>query len=111
MPQVETGRYTRFEKDGLILRIYLLPEGQQEIAEVSEDCKNIHSDDFFLELIEYHLCNGWRLVSPESIGAMTDAIILEDSNGAFYTNIAWYQIHSPVKLMLEKGFCEFRMAT
>jgi hypothetical protein len=90
------------------LRITLEPEGHTEIIESHQD---IHSDDFFLELIEFQLCNGWERILPEQCGALTSAIILSDNHGInLYSNINSYQIESPVQVLLRDGYIIFEAA-
>jgi hypothetical protein len=56
------------------------------------------SDTAFLAMIEDHLANGWRIVEPEEIGALTSALIItNDANDDVWTNIRFYQIRSELE--------------
>ena len=97
------------------LEIAINPEGKTEIDEAVESGKNIHSDEFFTDLIEHQLCNGWQLIAPDVVGALTGALILTDddvdsSTLTLYSNIANYQIESPVAIMLRDGCVVFQQA-
>ena len=60
------------------LEILLTGEGQVNFDTVQEvrDAHGIHSA--LLALLEDHLCNGWEMVPPEDLGALTAAPILSD---------------------------------
>ena len=86
---IERGGYVDFERkqDGH-LYLTLTKEGQKELEYYLTD-DYIQNDDsepkwrenveeIFIRLIEDHLCNGWNWVTPESIGALTDAAIISD---------------------------------
>ena len=106
-------QYVDFTKKNGNLVVTLTPEGKQEIADAIADSKNIGSDDFMLELFEYELCNGWGVVNPEDVGALTDSPLFSDEtvfdeDGDFESvgRIYWfpnYQIESPVETLYEKG--------
>lgn len=40
--------------------------------EALQEARDIH------EALEHHLCNGWRSIEPEEIGALTEATIITD---------------------------------
>ncbi len=58
------------------LIITLDKEGEEFLAEQDEEKKT--DEDIFIDLIEYHLCNGYSLVRPEHIGALTDSLLIAD---------------------------------
>ena len=57
------------------------------------------SDDAFLALIEDHLANGWRIVPPEEVGALTSALIITNDQDPddVWSNIAFYQVRSELQ--------------
>lgn len=96
------------------LEITLLPEGKEFILETQSDPeKNIGSNDFFYDLVEWQVCNGWDFVQPEEVGALTSSLILsenterDDQNGLVQVGrVFWfpnYQVESEVETLLEKG--------
>lgn len=117
-------KYVTFEKinDGKTLRITLEFAGHDLIAATKEDqSKNINSDEFFNELVEHQTCNGWTLLDPSVVGALSSSTILSDDviydeNGdptdakSMYTDIAFYQVKSAVEKMLEDGYVDFARA-
>ena len=51
--------------------------------------ENMGWDLILWECLEPYLCNGWSIVPPEEIGALTSATIITDNNGNYwYDN--WY---------------------
>ena len=75
----EHGFYVDLRKTGEgDLEILLTGEGQANFDTVQEerDAHGIHAA--LCALLEDHLCNGWELVPPEDIGALTAAPILSD---------------------------------
>lgn len=96
-------------KDGLYL--HLTKEGRDEI-----NCLICKSEmDALYELTEYQRDNGiLEIVSPEEVGALTEAPILstdyeyvcENTNEKIYKNIFWfpnYMIQSVIELLKETG--------
>lgn len=61
------------------LVITLTNEGREWLAENEETEQN--DQDLFIELIEYQLCNGYNLVQPEDVGALTSSLLI--ANGTF----------------------------
>ena len=111
--------YTTIEKLPNSIRISLTNEGRVELTDLKKD-DTLSPNDIFVRLIEYHLCNGWELVSPENIGALTSSLILSDdysildeSSNIFeyeYHAAYWfpeYQVRSELKDMEQYGFVEF----
>jgi len=78
-PPIERGFYVDLEKaqDGN-LRIRLNRSGRRHFAEIRQqrDAYGIHAA--LCALLEDHLCNGWEMVPPEDIAALTAAPILSD---------------------------------
>jgi hypothetical protein len=60
------------------LQIALTKRGRTNFATIREerDRNGIHAA--LCALLEDHLCNGWEMVPPEDIGALTAAPILSD---------------------------------
>ena len=75
----EHGFYVDLEKteDG-DLRIVLNDSGRASIAEIVEERDRYGIDAALYALLEDHLGNGWEMVPPEDIGALTSAPILSD---------------------------------
>jgi hypothetical protein len=104
------------EQDGDLI-IKLLPEGREEITSALDQKANIDSDDFFHRLLEHPLSNGWEMIRPEEIGALTSAPILandlernEDGELVRCGRVYWfpnYQIESPVQTLFEAGTVRF----
>lgn len=96
------------------LHIRLDPEAREEVEELLD--KPV--DQAFAELIEYHLANGWTLLDPEDVGALTASPILseevqydEDGNIASVGRVYWYpeyQVKSEIEELLEDGEVVFR---
>jgi hypothetical protein len=97
------------------LRISLIEEERSEVEEISQNGKGI--DAQFIEIIEHQLCNGWDMIKPEEIAALTSAPILSDS--AIYDDrgiltgideVWWYPnyaIFNEVEELLEHGYIDF----
>src|SRR6266705_2166138 len=111
-----SGKYTEFEKQANgNLRIVLLPEARAEVEEIVS--KELDADSRLAETIEWQLSNGWSLLPPEEVGALTEAPILSeevdyddqgnvDQVGAVY----WYpqyDVFDPIGQLLTNGFVEF----
>jgi len=78
-PPVERGFYVDLEKapDGN-LHIRLNRSGRRRFAEIREQRNAYGIHAALCALLEDHLCNGWEMVPPEDIGALTAAPILSD---------------------------------
>ena len=60
------------------LEIFSNENGQAHFDEI-EELRDDHGTNAALyNLLEDHLCNGWEMVPPEDIGALTSAPILSD---------------------------------
>ncbi|HEV2581043.1 MAG TPA: hypothetical protein VGT44_09335 [Ktedonobacteraceae bacterium] len=111
-----SGKYTEFEKqtDGN-LRIVLLPEARYDVQEISS--QEIDADRKLSEVIEWQLANGWSLVRPEDVGALTDAPLLSedvdiDDQGTIRSVgiVYWYpqyDVSDPVEQLLQQGYVDF----
>jgi hypothetical protein len=125
--------YTELEKLLGKLRIKLTPAGREELeGQLLTDGEEYRDSDptgyqwkrghneIFHDLLEDHLCNGWEMVPPEDIGALTSSPILSDSavrdDDDKLTSIGdvyWfpeYQVKSELEELLEKGFVDFTLA-
>jgi hypothetical protein len=69
----------------------------------------------FIDLIDFQLCNGFSLVNPENIGALTSSLLIADdyineettSEQAQYINVYYYNyyaVYSYVKDLIEQGY-------
>ncbi len=95
------------------LRIERTNDQGEEMREFLTDCQN---DEMFLcEFFEQDLVNGFSLVAPETIGALTEGVIISDGIIDDETetlegiNIWWdtqYAIRGLGNEILEKGFVE-----
>lgn len=95
----------------VILKI--LPTGDLQIIadrqakQEKEKILKMPCDEALRYLLEEHLCNGWSLVPPEEIGALTSAPIIsddftieDDGHGVVNGNVWWfpnYQITSEIE--------------
>jgi hypothetical protein len=99
------------------LRISLLPEGREEAVEISKTNKSTNAK--FTEIIMHQICNGWDVLRPEEVGALTDSLILSDDSefddeGEVITigNVWWfpnYQILDEVEELLKNGYVDFEL--
>jgi hypothetical protein len=76
---IEHGSYVDLEKaaDGN-LHIHLHRGGRRHFAEIREQRDAFGINTALHALLEDHLCNGWEMVPPEDVGALTAAPILSD---------------------------------
>ena len=99
------------------LKMVLTPDGKSEVAEMLQDDSR-GTDAQLLDLLEYELCNGWSLVLPEEIGALTSAILLSDDVVRSDTGeleacakvyiFDQYQVISPIQELHDKGYMVWR---
>lgn len=61
--------------------------------------ENGDENTFIEVLFEYYLCNGWQVISPEAIGALTDGLIITDGTSVFWDS--GYQVVSTVDNLLK----------
>ena len=114
--------YVTLTKLPKFLRISLTPEGREELMDKrnADGTWKAGTDSILADLLEDHLANGWEIVPPEDIAALTSAPILSDSaqrdDQGKLTGIGdcwWfqnYQIESELETMLDKGFVDFDLA-
>lgn len=73
------GFYVDLQKtEGGELRIALTENGQTEFSTIIEERDRHGINAALRALLEDHLCNGWEMVPPEDLGALTSAPILSD---------------------------------
>lgn len=70
------------------LEIALTDEGKEEVKELHESWKSGKKDYYstLFELLETPLCNGYSEVDANTIGALTDSMIITDNDGNYW----WY---------------------
>lgn len=97
------------------LVIKLLPDGREWLTEQADEKGDqyLDSDDAFHEILERHLCNGWEMIRPEEIAALTDGTILskdvgrdDDGKLTHLGAVYWherYQVESPCRVLLDTG--------
>jgi hypothetical protein len=66
------------------LVISLTEEGKSIIDEVI--ALGGSDEQLFIDLIEYQLSNGYSLVKPEDVGALTSSLLLSDGVSIWYYN-------------------------
>lgn len=109
-----------------MLTLTKLPSGDLRLALTADDEER---DDIrqtvdqhgirwaLIDLLEGHLSNGWEIIEPEEVGALTDALILTDEAerddygdltalGRVYWNPN-YQIQDDVEELLTTGAAEW----
>jgi hypothetical protein len=106
-----------FRKINGNLVITLTPAGREEIATAEADGENIDSDFYMGQLFDHPFCNGWEVIQPEEIAALTSAPIFSDEaerdeQGKLLAvrRVYWfpnYQIESPIQTLKEKGVVIF----
>lgn len=57
------------------LEITLTDYGREGIQDLTDN-RSLDDSQVLWELMEYQLCNGWTIVRPEEIGAITDCDII-----------------------------------
>lgn len=102
------------------LRIELTDAGREDWAEIVAEREAHGIDSAFLLLIEHQLCNGWEILTPEEIGALTSSIILaeeaerdEDGDLVSIGRIYWnprYQVDDEIERMESDGFLVYESA-
>lgn len=75
-------------------------DGTLDDLQDAKDYQNEYGDDrtFIDVLFEQYLCNGWHVVLPETIGALTDGLIITDGTSIFWDSA--YQVVSTVDKLL-----------
>jgi hypothetical protein len=75
----QPGFYVDLEKAGDgNLHIHLNRNGRRYFGEIEDQRDTFGINAALCALLEDHLCNGWEMVPPEDIGALTAAPILSD---------------------------------
>ena len=103
----QPGAYVDFSIDGDGNLVMTPTKNGIEEAKANVESGNL-SDDAFLSMIADHLANGWELVRPEEVGALTSALIItndcqRDDQGTLtaigdaWSNIAFYQVRSELQ--------------
>jgi hypothetical protein len=73
------GYYVDLQKTGSgDLRIVLTENGRANFETIEEERDSHGINVALFALLEDHLCNGWEMVPPEDLGALTAAPILSD---------------------------------
>lgn len=123
--------YTTFTKTDNGLRIDLTDAGKARIKELAEPARALNllaplpwgdapvftTTDFY-DLIEHQLCNGWDLVSPDAIGALTSNpyLLTDDPQYDYSGNVIIYgtiyaydnyQINDPLDDLERNGYVLF----
>jgi hypothetical protein len=76
---LDHGFYVDLQKnDAGDLEIVLNERGQTNFDKIQELRDAYGINEALNALLEDHLCNGWEMVQPEDIGALTSAPILSD---------------------------------
>lgn len=106
------------------LSISASPQQIEEMKEEIENLNIIHDiGAILLEIGEYHFCNGWEMLRPEQIGALTDSPILayncgfdeksEEVRIDNNTKIFWfpeYQVCDFFECLCKYGYVVFQKA-
>lgn len=100
------------------LEIALNESGEREFETIEEVRAKLGINAALETLLEDHLCNGWEMVPPEEIGALTSAPILSDEierdeEGRIVTagRVYWfpeYQVCDEIEELREKCVVLFR---
>lgn len=76
---LSSGNYTDLVLSNHRLEIVPTERGQNHAIEVRETWEeDTSAETEFLNMIEHHLANGWEIVPPEVLGALTEGTILSD---------------------------------
>lgn len=59
------------------LKITLTEDGKNELPDLIEKYGS-NDEAIILDLLEYHLCNGYSIVAPEDVGALTSSLIISE---------------------------------
>lgn len=111
------GKYTEFDKQANgNLRITLLEEARDDVQEIAAS-QELDADNKLAQVIEWQLSNGWSMLRPEDVGALTDAPILSedvdtDAQGKVRSvgTVYWYpsyDVRDPVAQLLQNGYVDF----
>lgn len=104
------------QEDGLLIKVTSKPTFEEFLT----DNKDMSDNELFVELIDDYLCNGWALIPPEGINALTDAFLLSDDtyqdDDGTYPNVgsiysfANYCIVSEIDMLKRDGEVKFDLA-
>lgn len=71
---------------------------REELAEATD----------FLDVIEHQLCNGWAIIPPEEIGAMTSGLLLSEDTEYYdsgrvksFGHVYWHKMYETVNELEE----------
>jgi hypothetical protein len=115
MPQ----KLVEFEKRSNGLYITLLPAGREELADLVEKggVEALCPESVLHDLLEHQLCNGWEIIAPEEVGALTDGLLLsddvqrdDDGTLTHVGDVYWnsnYQIRAAAADLFEDGHVNF----
>ena len=107
-----------------------LENGDLELSIDNNDCeaiiemreeKSMADGDIFLDIFEKQFCNGYAMVLPENIGALTDGILIsdtiideettkEETDSAKIWHNPNYQIESEIDVLINYGKIIFELA-
>lgn len=103
------------------LEIALLPNRREDLDEAIEMSGRHGSVGGFVEVIGHQLQNGWCVIQPEQIGALTSALILSDDaefddrgDLVSIANVWWdqdYQVVDPLEDLAQDGKTTFQAAS
>lgn len=60
------------------LKVTLTEDGKNELPDLKEKYGE-NDEAIIIDLLEYNLCNGYSIVAPEHIGALTASLMIADS--------------------------------
>lgn len=106
-------KLTDFIKEKGNLKIVLTDAGRKELPDIVEMFGGIATDQM-IEMINYHLCNGWETIQPHEIGALTSCPLIlndeverdEDGNVVKVGRVYWhesYQVEDAFEVLLKEG--------
>lgn len=109
MKKLRSGRYVDLYEDNRG-NLVLVPQ-MEELKEEAERLTEQSVNSALCDVLEDHLCNGWSMVRPEQIAALTSAPIItddlnDDEDGkVISTGTIWwfpdYQIRNEVAELLD----------
>lgn len=109
-------KFEIIEDEG-VLRVK--PENVTDFTEwVNDESNYPDSDSAFMELTESYSCNGWGIYTGDELGQLTQCIVIceesmvEDNGSRTLHGRAWsnnhnYQVMSPLREILERGYYDF----
>lgn len=115
------GRYLNLEEVKGGLKVTLTPEGYEELE--GQDWENQDTDILFTDLFEDYWTNGWTMLQPEQIGALTSCGLItspdvemdDDGEVVSADTVYWherYQVEDPIaELLSKKGYLFLQKGT